>query len=48
MGLSLVYITINDLLHKKARVEMPPQHGTFKEAQRVQQEANGENGLLVA
>jgi hypothetical protein len=33
-------LTINDLLHKKAMVEMPPQHGTFKEAQRVQRQTN--------
>lgn len=33
-------LTINDLLHKKARVEMPPQHGTFKEAQKVQRQTN--------
>jgi site-specific DNA-methyltransferase (adenine-specific) len=28
-------LTINGLLHDVARVQMPPQHGTFKVAQRV-------------
>src|SRR5258708_31180026 len=30
-------LTINDLLHNRAEVKMPPQLGTFKQAQRVQQ-----------
>ncbi len=30
-------LTINDLLHNHAEVKMPPQFGTFKQAQRVQQ-----------
>jgi len=40
-------LTINDLLHNRAEVKMPPQSGTFKQAQRVQQaEAlQGELGL---
>jgi len=30
-------LTIDDLLHGRAEVKMPPQFGTFKQAQRVQQ-----------
>ncbi len=29
-------LTIDDLLHGRAQVKMPPQFGTFKEAQRMQ------------
>jgi site-specific DNA-methyltransferase (adenine-specific) len=32
-------LTIDDLLHGRAEVKMPPQFGTFKQAQRVQQQA---------
>jgi len=30
-------LTIDDLLHGRNQVKMPPQFGTFKQAQRVQQ-----------
>ncbi len=30
-------LTIDDLLHGRAQVKMPPEHGTFKRAQKVQQ-----------
>jgi len=35
--LCIQILTINDLLHNRAEVKMPPQFGTFKQAQRVQQ-----------
>jgi site-specific DNA-methyltransferase (adenine-specific) len=40
-------LAINDLLHNRAEVKMPPQFGTFKQAQRVQQSdaTQGELGL---
>jgi site-specific DNA-methyltransferase (adenine-specific) len=37
----LQILTISDLL-KSAKVDMPPKHGTFKQAQRVRSEAEAE------
>lgn len=35
-------LTVADLLRNHAEVKMPPQHGTFKQAQRVQQQAEAQ------
>ncbi len=39
-------LTIDDLLHGRAEVKMPPQFGTFKQAQRVQQQQVAEQREL--
>ena len=43
--LRIQIITIDDLLHNRAEVKMPPQYGTFKQAQKVR-EAEGEQPEL--
>ena len=37
---------MDDLLHGRAQVKMPPQFGTFKQAQRVQQKSGFEQAGL--
>ena len=39
-------LTIDDLLHGRAQVKMPPQFGTFRQAQRVQQKSGVEQQEL--
>ena len=39
-------LTIDDLLHGRAQVKMPPQFGTFKQAQKVQQSSGVEQKEL--